>query len=614
MIKQIKQHRPRIKRIGVAMIAGAIVCGITTFGLQQTAIAQTDFDIRSESQDLKSEFQKELDKWMLRAYEGDRDAQFKVGVLFANDQFGPPENEQAVYWYRKAARQNHVLAQYNLGHHYLTGAGVKRDETAAMQWWLKAAQQQHALAQFNVGRAYYLGIGLTKDLSQARLWFERASQNKEPKSTEILKQLGWWDPSSVAMAEQPEAIDSPAIKAPEAGTNGSKLRSKIAPIVSPETSEQLAYDESSEAASKWVTGQSSASPDLNINDNVDDNIDTNSNLNASASTETTTEAPSQTAPRSDSPSNDATNEPAKALNTAIAVFTNPAVRSVLITIMDDANLLSVINENDPWTTVTAERGFPVWVHKNYIKSNGSAGTITAKSVNARSVPLITTGSIVGRLDRGEKVKVLDQRNDWFRIMSPKRFKGWVKTKDLVAAQTQTTQAALLNTASTTDSGSTGTSEASKPAPSRDTETKTAAAVPDSDIGTDTDYQPLSAENLSELAPSLNNNDWLFAQDETHYALQLASFSNTKSVERFVNSLSFKNSKNLRLYTSVSNDGIEWVYVMYGSYSTAEVAKRKSSELKQRRAWIRRFGVLQQNRCLAWKKQLPAPKELNEFCK
>ena len=56
---------------------------------------------------------------MLAAYEGDRDAQFKVGVLFTNDQFSEPDYEQAVYWYKQAARQGHPLAQYNLGHQYL---------------------------------------------------------------------------------------------------------------------------------------------------------------------------------------------------------------------------------------------------------------------------------------------------------------------------------------------------------------------------------------------------------------------------------------------------------------------------------------------------------------
>jgi len=95
-----------------------------------------------------------------------------------------------VYWYKQAARQGHALAQYNLGHQYLTGIGVKRSESDAMKWWLKAALQDHPLAQFNVGRGYYLGIGLSEDQSQSKYWFKRAAQNQEPKSIEILEQLG----------------------------------------------------------------------------------------------------------------------------------------------------------------------------------------------------------------------------------------------------------------------------------------------------------------------------------------------------------------------------------------------------------------------------------------
>ena len=33
------------------------------------------------------------------------------------------------------------LAQYNLGHQYLKGLGVVRDEVRAMQWWRVAAEQ-----------------------------------------------------------------------------------------------------------------------------------------------------------------------------------------------------------------------------------------------------------------------------------------------------------------------------------------------------------------------------------------------------------------------------------------------------------------------------------------
>jgi len=65
---------------------------------------------------------------MLRAYEGDRDAQFKVALMFKN----------------------------------------------------------HELAQFNVARAYYSGIGVNKDETRAKYWFQRAAANEEPRSNKIL--------------------------------------------------------------------------------------------------------------------------------------------------------------------------------------------------------------------------------------------------------------------------------------------------------------------------------------------------------------------------------------------------------------------------------------------
>lgn len=171
----------------------AVFCLMTAaacIAWQTPSVAQTGADVAA----LQNKYQEELDKWMLQAYEGDRDAQFKVGVLFTNDQFSSADFEQAVYWYKQAARQGHSLAQYNLGHQYLTGVGVKRSEMEAMMWWLKAAQQDHPLAQFNVGRGYYLGIGLAEDHSQSQYWFKRAAQNQEPKSIEILEQLGWAKP------------------------------------------------------------------------------------------------------------------------------------------------------------------------------------------------------------------------------------------------------------------------------------------------------------------------------------------------------------------------------------------------------------------------------------
>ena len=578
------------------MIVAATALGAVSSAVFPTVVSsQTDFNIQADSADLKAEFQKELDKWMLRAYEGDRDAQFKVGVLFANDQFGPPDHEQSAYWYRQAARQGHPLAQYNLGHQFLMGNGVKRDERAAMQWWLKAAEQQHALAQFNVGRAYYLGIGLKKDLNQARFWFERASQNNEPKSTELLKQLGWWNPEPEDNLEQQVTSTASSNDRQESqgsqGSNSSGFTSKIEPIkeipsdvsATPERQNEVVVDvelDTSNQPDKWVTTQNANLKSINPDQNKIEVQDPPKDTTA-----------------------DSQDQATAAPNLSIAVFTNPAVRSVLITILDDVSSITTIERGNRWTMITSSRGFPVWVSSNFVRVNGDRGVISATSVNARSVPLVTQGSVVGRFNRGEKVEILDSRNNWYRVYSPERFRGWVKTEDFEKVQQTIAKMSPPPSRETNEVGDQNSAS-----------TTSGISQTNSTEGRGSQTIERNPNNLSlGTGQSVDDNEWLFAQNQDHYTLQLASFSDFGSVNRFLNTLPFKDSNQLRLYNSRSNNDVQWTYITYGAYTDKERARNESERLGQGRAWIRRLGILQDKRCLAWKKQVPAPSELNQFC-
>jgi len=432
--------------------------------------AQTEIELQSSNSDLESEYQKELDKWMLQAYEGDRDAQFRVGVLFTNDQFQSPDYEQAVYWYKQAARQGHTLAQYNLGHQYLTGVGVKRNETTAMSWWLKAAEQEHALAQFNVGRAYYLGIGLKEDHDQSRLWFERAARNSEPKSIDILEQLGWAKPGQYAVKQDDETSEPTQASLP---------------------TKEL------EIPAKEIA---STPPD-----------------------QTTTQSTAAVLPR-DEPS-----------ARPIAIYTDPDIRSVLIAIVDDREELELVSQDDVWTIVTSEQGFPVWIHSRFIVVADDIGTITATNVNARSVPIITNGTIVGQVDKGETMAVLDSRDNWFRVVSPKSFQAWVKTSEFDAAPT--------------------VSEPEQVTLQAEVQTPVASSEP--------------AYSKTEFA---NDNEWLFKQPAENYTLQLASFDDPAKIKEFVSREKFVDNPELHRFTASSNS-IEWTYFLYGSYQDSTEANK-----------------------------------------
>jgi len=453
------------------------------------AIAETQV-INNTELSLKQKFQEELDTWVLRAYEGDRDAQFKVGVLFTNDQFSQPDYEQAVYWYKQAARQDHILAQYNLGHQYLNGVGVKKSIETAMQWWLKAAKLGHALAQFNIGRAYYLGIGLPENQQEAKYWFQQAANNQEPKSLEILKELGW--------------------------DNDTQVESVITAVEPTATVEPVAIDES-KASSDEKTEE--LSQEITIPAEPQEN-----------STETTRSTPdTQIASAEDNP---ITNS-----NYPIALYTNPNTRSILVS---------------------------------------------------------TVGSIIGKLNKGEEVEILNHVGEWYRIISPARFQAWVRTADL--KDLSQNNIALPELATANNDVSPDKSTSNKWSLSQKT------AAPEAPVAT----------NKETTQITVNSNEWLFSQEASGYTIQLASFDTQEKVKNFLKNTNLKGDINLHRFTSKSKK-ISWTYFLYGAYPDKTTATSAKNELDNKQSWVRNIGKLQQNRCISWKKQIPSPKELNIYC-
>ncbi len=77
-------------------------------------------------------------------------AQYTLGRMYHEGQGGVAQNnKQAVYWWNKAANQNHAIAQFSLGRMYYQGLGVAQSDEQAVLWWARAANQNHTFAQFN---------------------------------------------------------------------------------------------------------------------------------------------------------------------------------------------------------------------------------------------------------------------------------------------------------------------------------------------------------------------------------------------------------------------------------------------------------------------------------
>ena len=116
----------------------------------------------------------EVFKWYrLAANQGNADAQFSLGEMYAEGRGVPQDQAEAAKWYRKAADQGDAKAQYSLGIHYFVSAPPNYAE--ALKWYRKAANQGNADAQFSVGWMYEDHLGVSQNFAEALKWYRKAA-------------------------------------------------------------------------------------------------------------------------------------------------------------------------------------------------------------------------------------------------------------------------------------------------------------------------------------------------------------------------------------------------------------------------------------------------------
>ena len=133
----------------------------------------------------RGDFATALREWTPLAEQGDADAQFNLGVMYANGEGVPQDYKTAVKWYTLSAQQGQANAQNNLGVMYANGRGVSQDYKSAVKWHTLAAEQGVASAQNNLGNMYSLGTGVIQDKVYAHMWANLAGSNGSKKGREL---------------------------------------------------------------------------------------------------------------------------------------------------------------------------------------------------------------------------------------------------------------------------------------------------------------------------------------------------------------------------------------------------------------------------------------------
>ena len=116
-----------------------------------------------------------------RAAEGDRDAQYSLGVRlvgeggYAEGEEVPlgrsPQSDEGVALLEKAAGQGHVYAMHTLGSVHFE----RKEHEQAVAWFTKAADAGLPDAMFNLGCRLNNGEGVAADPQAALGWFRRAA-------------------------------------------------------------------------------------------------------------------------------------------------------------------------------------------------------------------------------------------------------------------------------------------------------------------------------------------------------------------------------------------------------------------------------------------------------
>ncbi len=103
------------------------------------------------------------------------DACARLGEMYRSGTVIPPDESEALYWYREAARAGVPAAEFAMGEIYRNGEGVASDDQQAFEWYLKAAYHGVSDAQYEVGEMRLVGDGVRQDPVEGLAWLYIAS-------------------------------------------------------------------------------------------------------------------------------------------------------------------------------------------------------------------------------------------------------------------------------------------------------------------------------------------------------------------------------------------------------------------------------------------------------
>ena len=133
--------------------------------------------------------------WWFRtaAKRGDKDAQYMLGMLYEEGKGVKQSYEKALKWYRKAAEQGFGAGMYGIGGLYEKGRGIAQSYEEAAKWYMKAAEQEDEdaayAAAYRLGVLYEKGNGVAQSYEKTAEWYMKAAEGINAEAARRLGEL-----------------------------------------------------------------------------------------------------------------------------------------------------------------------------------------------------------------------------------------------------------------------------------------------------------------------------------------------------------------------------------------------------------------------------------------
>ncbi len=119
----------------------------------------------------------------------------------------------------------------------------------------------------------------------------------------------------------------------------------------------------------------------------------------------------------------------------VSVRKGPSKEYGTVTKIEKETKIKIIEKKNGWIKIRLEDNTEGWVPKDSVKSTGLENSNIESKISKSNVTLRKSNSVgsksLGKLVQGEKVKIIDKKDNWYKVEVNDETSGWLQESDLV---------------------------------------------------------------------------------------------------------------------------------------------------------------------------------------